>query len=356
MKTSLALVLPLVLAPSLFAQSSPAAGAPGDPKAFLTKVIPLYDYASADMPPWHIRYHLKDSKEGSPTGEGSFEYWWSTNKVSKASWTIGGRTQTDWRMPDGKDLRLVTGGSSGADGFLGIDVRMIDELLPGFVKASTFPTHDHQLKGFTWTLPTHTFQCLASVAPANLDKKIESPATVFPAYCFTEGQPALVFSHENGTVTTLYNQPHIFHNHTFSDGIDIYYAGKKQVEASLEELNQVTADDPAFTPSADAKEYVVQTSAPIVSRNIALPVLIKRVNAVYPANLRAAHVEGKVVIAAKIGKDGRVKDAKVISSPDGSFSDAALEAVRQWGYQPTMVGGQPAEVNTTITVNFAIPK
>lgn len=59
-----------------------------------------------------------------------------------------------------------------------------------------------------------------------------------------------------------------------------------------------------------------------------------------------------MVIAATIGKDGKIKDAKIVSSPEASLSAAALDAVRQWRYEPTLVGGQPVEVNTKIGLSF----
>jgi protein TonB len=59
-----------------------------------------------------------------------------------------------------------------------------------------------------------------------------------------------------------------------------------------------------------------------------------------------------VVIAAIIGKDGKIKDAKIVTSPEASLSAAALDAVQQWRYEPTVMDGQPVEVHTTINLNF----
>jgi protein TonB len=58
------------------------------------------------------------------------------------------------------------------------------------------------------------------------------------------------------------------------------------------------------------------------------------------------------VVEATIGKDGRITDANVVSSPEASLSAAALDAVRQWRYEPYTVNGQPTEIHTRISVGF----
>jgi protein TonB len=62
-----------------------------------------------------------------------------------------------------------------------------------------------------------------------------------------------------------------------------------------------------------------------------------------------------VLIRAKIGKDGRIENAEVVSSPDPSLSAAALDAVRQWRYRPYVLNGQTVEADTPISVIFTDP-
>jgi TonB family protein len=49
---------------------------------------------------------------------------------------------------------------------------------------------------------------------------------------------------------------------------------------------------------------------------------------------------------------GKIKDARIVTSPKPSLSAAALDAVHQWRYEPTVMGGQPIEVHTMIRLNF----
>ena len=82
--------------------------------------------------------------------------------------------------------------------------------------------------------------------------------------------------------------------------------------------------------------------------------LLVRVPPIYPPSARAAHISGKVVIQALIVKDGIPQNAKVVSSPDESLSQAALDAVRQWRYQPYTLNGEPVSVMTTINLEFTL--
>jgi periplasmic protein TonB len=71
----------------------------------------------------------------------------------------------------------------------------------------------------------------------------------------------------------------------------------------------------------------------------------------YPALASQARVQGTVRLSAVIGKDGHVENLKVISGHPLLIS-SALDAVRQWVYQPTYLNSQPVEVQTEIDVNF----
>jgi periplasmic protein TonB len=74
---------------------------------------------------------------------------------------------------------------------------------------------------------------------------------------------------------------------------------------------------------------------------------------VYPFLAKVNHIQGRVVMEAIISKDGRIQDLQV-ESGHPLLIRAAIEAVREWRYQPTLLNGQPVEVITTITVNFKL--
>jgi TonB family protein len=83
--------------------------------------------------------------------------------------------------------------------------------------------------------------------------------------------------------------------------------------------------------------------------------VITKVQPVYPASAKAAGAQGTVVLHAIVSKDGRPLSLQVLNSqinPD--LARAAVEAVSQWRYQPTLLNGEPVEVDSTILVNFTL--
>jgi protein TonB len=88
-----------------------------------------------------------------------------------------------------------------------------------------------------------------------------------------------------------------------------------------------------------------------VSSGVTQGLLLHKVTPQYPAAARTAGVQGTVVLAAVIGKDGKVQDVRVVSGP-AVLTRAAVDAVRQWRYKPYYLNGQAVEVDTTINVNF----
>jgi TonB family protein len=89
-----------------------------------------------------------------------------------------------------------------------------------------------------------------------------------------------------------------------------------------------------------------------IGGNIRPPTKVKDVTPVYPTIAKSANVLGEVVIEATIGTDGKVSDAKVVRSIP-LLDRAALDAVRQWEYMPTLLNGVPVPVTTMVRVNFA---
>ena len=81
--------------------------------------------------------------------------------------------------------------------------------------------------------------------------------------------------------------------------------------------------------------------------------IMRQVMPVYPQPARAAHISGTVRIEAVISRDGTIQSLRVMSGHPW-LVEAALDAVRQWIYQPTLLNGEPVEVLTQIEVNFKL--
>jgi TonB family protein len=83
--------------------------------------------------------------------------------------------------------------------------------------------------------------------------------------------------------------------------------------------------------------------------------LIHRVDPQYPAGARAQHIQGPVVLDIQVLGDGAVGNVAVVSG-DPLLTQSAIDAVKQWRYQPESVNGQAIESQTRITVKFTLPE
>ena len=88
-----------------------------------------------------------------------------------------------------------------------------------------------------------------------------------------------------------------------------------------------------------------------VGGNIRGPQKIKDAPGVMPEAARHAGVFGMVILEITIGPDGAVQQAKVLRSIP-LLDEAAIAAVKQWVYEPTLLNGVPVPVIMTVTVNF----
>jgi TonB family protein len=90
-----------------------------------------------------------------------------------------------------------------------------------------------------------------------------------------------------------------------------------------------------------------------VGGNIKPPAKIRDARPVYPDVALNARVAGIVILEVTLGTDGAVSDARVLRGVP-LLNDAALDAVKQWQYEPTLLNGVPVPVIMTVTVNFAL--
>jgi protein TonB len=107
--------------------------------------------------------------------------------------------------------------------------------------------------------------------------------------------------------------------------------------------------------TAPRREALTPDDPPRVGSALAQrpPVKVKHVNPVYPADAREKKITGVVILEARIEPDGRILDARVLRSiPE--LDDAALDAVKQWEFAPTVVDGVPTPVTMTMTVQFSL--
>jgi len=103
----------------------------------------------------------------------------------------------------------------------------------------------------------------------------------------------------------------------------------------------------------DKKLQEFRKDAIAVKDDLKPPKLIKKVDPVYPDEARKKGIQGVVILEAKIDESGQVMDAMILRSvPD--LDQAAIDAIRQWVYEPMLINGKPVKALFTVTVRFQL--
>ena len=111
--------------------------------------------------------------------------------------------------------------------------------------------------------------------------------------------------------------------------------------------------EPDNGPAPAENDWYGYVALSTIGGNIKQPTKTHDVRPIYPPIAQSARVSGVVIIEATIGPTGRVLDAKLLRSIP-LLDAAALEAVRQWEFTPTLLNGSPVSVVMTVTVNFML--
>jgi len=140
----------------------------------------------------------------------------------------------------------------------------------------------------------------------------------------------------------------------FDGPLDGYIAGWK-VPAAPKGKELVTIADFFFVDGKfrwDSTSHYFPFETP-TKRSMVMAKVVRKVQPEYPAKARENRIEGTVKLQVIVRKDGSVTVQNVLDG-DPLLSPAAIEAVRQWHYEPTLLDGQPIDVQTTIEVAFTL--
>jgi TonB family protein len=134
--------------------------------------------------------------------------------------------------------------------------------------------------------------------------------------------------------------------------IEVWNQGVLVLTAHLESID--------ILKEADKVEFKIPTDAAFQSKTINYTpgkfhygVNIKKVAPFYRRSAYESGIEGTVVLQGVISKEGRVKELIAVSGPQ-SLQQAAIDAVKQWEYEPWILDGAPIEVETTLEVPFSL--
>jgi hypothetical protein len=218
----------------------------------LDQAAPFYVYDAQTAKPWHMTYNYRLLDDGS---EGKVEFWWSAS-TQRITWTKSGTVSSEWHTTDGKTLTAVTGADISS-----MEHRLSSAVLFSYPKTQDYETGKWRLKLVTLNTSGNTFLCAAVVsAQSEADFKGDSLDGVGTAYCF-DGQaaPNLLFTLMNHTIINIYSDNQKFQNHNVPRHIDIAYSGIKKLAADMADYQEISADDAAFSPPPEAREFQLET-------------------------------------------------------------------------------------------------
>ena len=124
---------------------------------------------------------------------------------------------------------------------------------------------------------------------------------------------------------------------------------QQQLQSVLDELQTVLEDPDRPSDRPDEPDEPVR-----IGDGVPPPAKIHDVPPVYPPAAREAGVQGLVILEATIDPTGTVGNIEVLRSVP-ELEEAAIAAVDQWRYEPTLVDGAPVSVLMTVTINFLLP-
>ena len=146
----------------------------------------------------------------------------------------------------------------------------------------------------------------------------------------------------------LYNKFHTFLAREIPYSVAVTQNRKVRATVEVETLDAWTPDEATLgSPTQAPAGGAFRVPGGVIAGG-----LLSKQQPVYPYLAKQNHIQGSVVLAAVISKQGTIQALELIDSPDESLTSASAEAVRHWRYKPYLLNGEPAEVDTTITVNF----
>lgn len=346
------LLLAATFAPAQAPASPPPAASGGEAAAQLEGALPFYDFHSPSVKPWHLKatYQLYDLK-GKPEEQGTWEHWWASPKVYRESWTRSGVSRSEWSTADGKTFRNESGGT------LRYFERNLESILLSPLPSAAMLDPDKTKLGLkTVQAGRAQLACVSVEEQRTVDGRPVAPVpAVANDYCFDPPTHALrmKYSSSNNLVTE-YNQIARTQGRYLAGHVDVVVGKEKVFSLAVDSIDAMDAADAALTPPADAAIVTEKEADPTAKLGVAVGSLVKKSPPVYPALAKMRRIQGTVILAAVIGKDGTIRDLEVLASPSPLLADAAMDSVKSWQYKPYLLNGAPVEVETIVNVVFSL--
>ena len=297
---------------------------------------------AAGLKPWHMKaaVQLFDS-HGKLTDEGTIEEWWSAAS-DRTEYKFGTYSATEVRTSN-KLFR-----TKGLDLPPYYPELLRDEIVHPVRMPEPSKPHFPVLR--KPTVSKTPLECVAIK-----DRQDESPAETLN-YCFGSKPDGLWIVTNFGHQAIMREAIGNFQGHQVSVKTAVAYNGITMATSKVESLSAVTETDVHFQGSEDLQEV----SPPLLKRGqlaeLAVgtsPKAASQPQPSYPELAKKEHLAGSVLFRAVIGTNGSIRKLEPVGATDPIFVDASKAAVKKWTYKPALWNGQPVELETEISVNFA---
>lgn len=297
---------------------------------------------TVDAKPWHMKIALKVfDDQGKNPQDGSVEIWRSAGD-QREFYSFGSATLTTL-LHDGKRYSVENAGGVPYEA-----EELVGEVLhPG-------PEPD-DLSGSKPELRRQKFgkvslDCIMLTQPSHGTDTI--PLGLYPTFCLNAGDDQIRSSYNFGSRTVIINGLGKFLDHSVALKLDLLEGKILVGTADTQCLTTYVPEAVEFTPTAEMIDKQVRVAR--ISGGVIAGTRLTFVPPVYPGVAKENHESGTVVLRALIGKDGHIHSLRPVSVSSSDFVVSAIAAVRQWTYKPYLLNGEPVEVDTTITVNYAL--
>ncbi len=327
-----------VAVPASYAQSAqPASTRLGSPDAVLEAASQANGLHGENVQPWHIHGSWQILRQSKTTDEGSFEEWWGSPQRAKIDVLADGFHQTRYLTSAGP---VYTGSAVPPDNI----VNLIEEAIH-----LPLPSAARDLHQTSVTDGGVALTCISGPQPKPADAGPAGSLVSAYSACFAGNPPALRM--EAGiAVQALFNSLVLFQDRYLARDIRLILPSGEQIAIHFDVIQPLNpAPESLFAPPADAQPLPAVIELP---EDVLLPTRVSGHRPLYPFSARIDMIQGTVVLAARVRKDGSIGDLKVVSSPP-LLGQAALVGVQTWRYRPYLVNGQPVEVETRIHVTFS---
>ena len=171
--------------------------------------------------------------------------------------------------------------------------------------------------------------------------------------CINPQSRAIRYEFEDRAFRTVRNSLGIFNDTNVALDLQVAYQGTLAITGKVESLQSF---DHSKSDVVLSKSLARSSSTSINATGLTVGKVINKPPPVYPPIAKASRTMGAVTLYIVISKDGTIKSLFPLATASPMLVDAAMDAVKRWTYQPSLLDGVPTEVNTTVTVNFNLNK